>query len=128
MSSYVAGEMKNPTGAQVCLILGLAAILASSVLGLAALDKDVVTILTGIAAVAITIAGAFGWVKANQLSRSLNQVTESVDQVKEISNGRLTDVMNDNKALHEKMTALALLVTPPPVLAPTPVATPSDQQ
>lgn len=120
MSSYVAGEMKSPTGAQVCLILGLAAILASSVLGLAALDKDVVTILTGIAAVAITIAGAFGWIKANQLNRSLNQVTASVDQVKEVSNGRLTDVMNDNKELHEKLTALAMLITPPPV--------PSDQQ
>jgi len=112
--SNAADEMKNPTGAQVCLILGLAVILAGSVVGLAAMDKDVVTILTGVAAVAITIAGAFGWAKANQLSRSMTQVTESVDQVRELSNGRLTDVMNDNKALHEKLTSLAMLLQPPP--------------
>jgi hypothetical protein len=112
MSSAVA-ELKAVTGPQVCLILGLALILAGSVVGLAALGKDVVTILTGVAAVAITVAGAFGWAKANQLVRNFNEVSNSVDQVKELSNGRLTEVLDDNKKLHEQITALAMLVQPP---------------
>jgi cytochrome c biogenesis protein CcdA len=111
--SFVVSEVKQVTAAQVCLILGLAVILAGSVVGLAALGKDVVTILTGIAAVAITVAGAFGWAKANQLTRDLNQVNQNVDQVREISNGRLTAVLEDNKALHEKLQQ-ALTQLPPP--------------
>lgn len=113
MSTVAAPEMKNPTPpSQVCLILGLAGILAASVLGLAALGKDVVTILTGVAAVAITVGGAFGWAKANQLSRDLNQVNQNVDHVKEISNGRLTEVMEHNKILQDQVTQLAILVHP----------------
>jgi arginine exporter protein ArgO len=112
MSSSVT-ELKQVTGAQVCLILGLALILAGSVVGLAALGKDVVTILTGIAAVGITVAGAFGWAKANQLSRGLSQVSDNIDQVRDISNGRLTEVLDDNKRLHEQITALAIQIQPP---------------
>jgi methyl-accepting chemotaxis protein len=112
MSSAVA-ELKAVNAAQVCLILGLALILAGSVVGLAAMGKDVVTILTGVAAVAITVAGAFGWAKANQLVRNFNQVSDSVDQVRELSNGRLTEVLEENKRLNDKVTALAMLVQPP---------------
>ncbi len=113
MSVVAAPEVKNPTGPQVCLILGLALILAGSVVGLAALGKDVITILTGVAAVAITVAGAFGWAKANQLSRGLTQVSDNIDQVRDISNGRLTEVLDDNKRLHEQITALAIRIQPP---------------
>lgn len=107
-----APEMKNPTPAQVCLILGLALILAGSVFGLAALGKDVVTILTGVAAVAITVAGAFGWAKVQQLTRDVSQVNQGVDHVKEISNGRLTEVLDDNKRLNERIAALSILIPP----------------
>jgi hypothetical protein len=108
----MVSEMKNITPPQVCLILGLAIILAGSVVGLAALGKDVVTILTGVAAVAITVAGAFGWAKANQLSRDLSQVNDNVDHVKELSNGRLTEVLDQNRKLQERVTQLAILVQP----------------
>ena len=109
-----ASEMKQVSSQQVCLILGLALILAGSIIGLAAMDKDIVTILAGVGAVAVTVAGAFGFAKAQQITRDLGAVNQNVDHVKEISNGRLTTVLEDNKALHEKVTALALMVQAPP--------------
>lgn len=112
--SSVASEMKQVSSQQVCLILGIALILAGSVVGLAAMDKDVGSILAAVAAVAITVAGAFGWAKANQLSRDMGTVNQNMDHVKEVSNGRLTQVLEENKALNEKITALALLIQPPP--------------
>lgn len=111
--SSVAYEMKQLTSQQVCLILGLALILAGSVVGLAAMDKDVGSIFAAVAAVAITVGAAFGWAKANQLSRDMGTVNLNMDHVKEISNGRLTEVIEENKRLNEKLTALAMLVQPP---------------
>jgi flagellar motor component MotA len=107
MSSVAtADEMKNPTGAQVCLILGLALILAASVVGLAAMDKDVGSIFAAVGAVLITVAGAFGWAKATAIQKDVNHV-------KELSNGRITDLMESNKQLQDKVTAMAMMMVPP---------------
>lgn len=99
--------------AQVCLILGLALILAGSVVGLAALDKDVASIFAALAAVAITIGGSFGWAKVNQITKDLGNVNQNVNHVKELSNGRLTDMMETIKQQQDKITELAMLVQPP---------------
>jgi len=119
MSEAMAPEMKNITPPQVCLILGLALILAGSVVWLAALGEDIGSTFAALAAVAITIAGAFGYAKANQLTRNMDQVNQNVDHVKDLSNGRLTAVLDDNKALqgdirdlHERIAALSILITP----------------
>lgn len=111
--SASASEMRNPTGAQVCLILGICVILAGSVVSLAALNKDVGAIFAAVGAVIITVGAAFGWAKASQLQKDLGQVHQSVDVVKDISNGRMTQLLEDNKDLHEKLTALAMLMQPP---------------
>lgn len=111
--SLEAHEMKQVTPAQVCLILGLAFILAGSVVGLAAMNKDVGSILAAVAAVLITVAGAFGVVKVNQITSNLSQVNQNVDHVKELSNGRLTDLMDTVRQQQEKITELALQVKPP---------------
>lgn len=99
--------MKQVTPPQVCLILGLALILAASVVGLAAMNKDVGSIFAAVGAVLITVAGAFGYAKATQIQKD-------VSQVKELSNGRVTDLMDDNKKLHEQLTAMAILIPPKP--------------
>jgi hypothetical protein len=112
MSEATAPEMKNITPPQVCLILGLALILAGSVVWLAALGEDIGSTFAALAAVAITIAGAFGYAKANQLTRNMDQVNQNVDHVRELSNGRLSEVMDQNKKLQEQVTALAILVRP----------------
>lgn len=117
MLSAEALEMRQVTGPQVCLTLGLALILAGSVVGLAAMGKDVVTILAGLAAVAITVGGAFAAAKANQLTRDLTAVNQNVDHVKELSNGRLTDLLEDNKQLNAKLQEVLMLMPPPPQLA-----------
>lgn len=108
-----ASELRSVTSAQVCLILGLSLIGAATVVGLAALGKDVVTILTGVGAITLAIAGAFGWTKAQQLTRGISQVNTNVDHVKEISNGRLTEALDEVKSLNVQL-AQAMLRTPPP--------------
>lgn len=106
MYAPTAPEVKNPTAAQVCLVLGLALILAGSVVTLAAMNKDVGAIFTAVAAVVLLVAGAFGWTKASQIQRD-------VDHVKEISNGRVTQLLDDLANANQKLTALAMLVQPP---------------
>lgn len=111
--STMADEMKQVTSQQVCLILGLALILAASVVTLAALNKDVGATFYAVGAVVVSVGGAFGWAKLNQLTHNVNQVNESVDNVKDLSNGRLTEMIEDNKRLREQLTELALRVPPP---------------
>lgn len=113
MSPDAALEMKDLKGPQVCLILGLALILAGSAVGLAALGKDVVTIFTGVGAAIIAVGVAFGWAKVQQLTRGLHQVNENVDTVKEISNGRLTELLEQNRQLHIQNAELSRLLPPP---------------
>jgi hypothetical protein len=112
MSVASAAEMKQPTTQQVVLILGLAVIVAGTVVTLGLSGLDPVVILTGIAGIAATIFGAAGWAKARDVNQSLSQVSQNVEQVKELSNGRLTEVMEDNKRLHDQVAALSILVQP----------------
>jgi hypothetical protein len=118
MSVVSAAEMKQVTTTQVVLILGLATIVAATVVILALSGLDPVVILTGITTAAATMFGVAGWAKAKQVDQSLNQVNRNVDQVKDLSNGRLTEVMEDNKRLHDQVAALSILVQPVPLLEP----------
>lgn len=108
--------MKQVTTAQVVLILGLATIVATTVVVLALSGLDPVVILTGITTAAATMFGVAGWAKAKQVDQTLSQVNQNVDQVKDLSNGRLTEVMEDNKRLHDQIAALSILVQPNPAV------------
>lgn len=103
MSTYVAPEMRQLSTQQVVLFLGESAIMMAGIVVMALAHIDVVAILTGVATVAVVAMGALG----------IN-LKHNVDQIKDISNGRLTSVLDDNRELHEKLTALSLLVQPPP--------------
>lgn len=102
MSTVAVPEMKQVNVPQVVLILGMSLILMAGVVILAVNNKDVGAILGAVAAVGLGVAAAFGM--------TLNH---KVDQVKEMTNGRMTEVMADNKALNEKVAALSMLIQPP---------------
>jgi hypothetical protein len=101
MYSAVEPPMKQITMPQVILILGMAFIVMTGVVILAVFDKDVGSILQAITTMAVILLGAFG----------IHQ-NAKLDQVKDIANGRLTEVIEDNKRLNDRVAALALLVPP----------------
>ncbi len=105
MSPLVAAQLKNVTPPQVVLILGLSLILATTIIWLAVIGNDPVAIISGIAPILLLVGGAFGWAKVNDLKRD-------VGEVKSLSNGQLTDLREDNKALHEKVANLSMLIQP----------------
>jgi hypothetical protein len=108
MSPLVAAEMKNVTPPQVVLILGLSVILATTVIWLAAIGLDVVGIMSGLAPVVLLMAGAFGWAKVNDLKRDSTEI-------KQLSNGQLLELREDNKQLHERIAQLSMLIPSAPV-------------
>ena len=114
MSPIVAAEMKNVTPPQVVLILGLSAILAATIIWLASIGNDPVAIISGIAPILLLIGGAFGWAKVNDLKRDVGGVKDDVGEVRSLSNGQLTELREDNKALHNQVAALSMLVQRPP--------------
>lgn len=111
MSTYAAPEMRQVTVPQVILILGLALIVMAGTVIMALAGLDVVAILSGLVTVGLVVATLFG----------IN-LKHTVDQVKDISNGRLTEVLDANKSLtqvnhelHEKIASLSMLVPPPEI-------------
>ncbi len=88
----------------VVLALGLAAFLLTSVTLLTLHDKDVVPVLGAIGTLFLVGASVFGV--------SLNS---KMGRVEEASNGRLSQLMDENKRLNEEAKALALQLQPPPV-------------
>ncbi len=96
--------MKQISWPQAILTLGLALILMAGVVVLALNDKDVGAILGAVAAVAVVVMSGLGF-----------NLKHTLDQVKDISNGRMTDLLEDNKRLNERVTALAMNIVPPPL-------------
>lgn len=104
--SLVASEMKDVTTQQVVLILGLSALVAGVIIWLAILGLDPGQVLAGLSPFALLLGGLFGWAKVNDLKRD-------VGDVKEMSNGRLTQLQDDNKELHAKVASLSMYLQPP---------------
>lgn len=103
----------------VVLVLGLAAMLLGTVTFLSIKQQDVVSILASVGSLVVLIAGLFGY----------NNLTHKVEQVHDISNGRLTQLMEENKNLQTKLQAMALAMPPttpidapvsPPAVTPAP--------
>ena len=100
------------TWPQAVVILGLALMLMTSVTVLALNNKDVGAILSAVGGIILVVGGLFGFSLHNKVGR-----------VETIANGRLTEQIEMNQKLQEKIQALALLVTPPPLPEP-PAQTP----
>jgi hypothetical protein len=97
MSPTAVAEVRQVTYPQVVLILGLSAILMTGIIILSINGLDVAAIFSAVAIVALTVMGALG----------IN-LKHSVDQVKDLSNGRLDAMTKDNKELHQKLQDLAM--------------------
>jgi hypothetical protein len=120
--------VKQVTWPQVILLLGLTTALVGGVTLLALNDKSVTDILTVVVLVVVPILGGLG-------IQFTNAVSHKLDKVQETANGRLTEVMDDNKQLHEEnkrlqaqVAAHAIKSAPPdnhgPPIADTPSRTP----
>lgn len=92
------------TWQQAIVVLGLALMLMTSVTVLALNNKDVSAILSAVGGIILVVGGLFGFSLHNK-----------VDRVETMANGRLTEQIEANRELQNKVQALALLVQPPPV-------------
>lgn len=99
--------MKQVTWPQVILVLGLSTLLLTAVIILSIMNKDVGAVLAAVAVVLLSVLGVFGVDARNKLDHKM-------DQVKEISNGRLTDALYMVEKLQAQVTAFALSQPPPP--------------
>ncbi len=95
-------EVKTLSWSMIVLVLGITLLLLSAVVILALAGKDVATIFGAVGAVVIAVGTAFGW-----------SIHQQLGQVKEVANGRMTDVINQNKELQNQVTTLALRLPPP---------------
>ena len=107
MSSVLALEhpVKEVSWPQAFLLTALTTLLIAGVVILALAGKDVGTILAVAAVVIAPILGAFGI-----------SIHQGLQQVKDVANGRLTEILEDNKRLQAQVTALALSVEPKSVV------------
>ena len=108
-----SSEVKQVTWPQVILLLGLTTALVGGVTLLALNDKNVTDVLAVVVLVVLPILGGLG-------IQFTNSVQSKLDKVQETANGRLTEVMDNNKQLHEEnkrlqaqVAALAMQITPP---------------
>ena len=106
MSKLAAAEMKDIQLPAVILILGLSLIAAGTVIWLAILGLDPADILSGLAPIAILLGGYFGVTKVRDLKKD-------VVDVKELSNGRLTELTEENKRLNKMVAQLSMQIMPP---------------
>ena len=98
------------TWPQVALVLGLTALVLSAVTILALNHADVAAIMGAVGTVVVLVAGVFGY----HINSTLSRGNDTTNEVKVQSNGRMSDVLEQNQDLQRQLTALALLVTPPP--------------
>lgn len=101
------------TWPQVVLILGIVfAMLATTIL-LRLIGDDAGNILLSVVTSLMVVLGALGLVNNARQEAKIDQVTE-------MSNGRLNDVMEDNRKMRAELTQMALMVTVPPPSLPEP--------
>jgi hypothetical protein len=102
MYSTLEPTVRQVTVPQVILILGLSAIMMTGVIILSLNGQDVAAVFGTLTTLGVLAAGALGV-----------NVSKKLDQVKEISNGRLTEILEKNQKLQDQVTAMAMLLQPP---------------
>jgi hypothetical protein len=90
---------------QAVLALGITAIFFTTVIILTNLGVNVTEIMTTCVLLLISVLSVLGW-------RNQEKMDHKIEQVKETSNGRLSDVIEQNRQLQEQVTALALQIQP----------------
>jgi hypothetical protein len=106
-------KLMKVTWPQVVLILGIVfAMLATTIL-LRLIGDDAGNILLSVVTSLMVVLGALGLVNNARQEAKIDQVTE-------MSNGRLNDVMEDNRKMRAELTQMALMVTVPPPSLPEP--------
>lgn len=96
------------TWPQVTLILGTMLLFFGTLVGLTLLKVDAAAIMTTCVLLLLSVLGVLGY-------RSQGELREKVDQVKELSNGRITDLQDKNERLQQQVTDMALQMQPPKV-------------
>jgi uncharacterized membrane protein len=95
------------TWPQVTLILGTMALFFATLIILTKLQVDAAAIMTTCVLLLLSVLGVLGY-------RSQGELREKVDQVKELSNGRITELNARNEQLQTQVTEMALRLPPPP--------------
>ena len=104
--------MRGVTWPQVVLTLGVTFVFFATVITLAVLKQEVVTVIGAVVALFVTLMSVLGW-------RSQDRMDQKIDRVAEVSNGRLSEQIELNrqqreeiKSLHEQLTDMALRLPP----------------
>lgn len=93
------------TWPQVTLILGITLIYFTAIVVLTKLDVDAQSVMTTCVVLLLGLLGALGF-------RNQSEVTQKLDQVKDLSNGRIREVMEDNRRLQRRVEELAMRLPP----------------
>jgi hypothetical protein len=104
--------IKNPHVIWACVVIVFMMIGGAVVLS--ALDRDVSAIMNLAIIIGIPVLAALGVGGYQQVMSNMEQVKEVGNQVKDISNGRMTEMMDMVAKLHNEVTALALQVPAAP--------------
>lgn len=94
------------TWPQVALVLGTIFLFFSTLIGLTLLKVDAAAIMTTAVLLLLSLLAVLGY-------RSQGELRDKVAEVKELSNGRITDLQDRNERLQQQVTALALQLQPP---------------
>lgn len=89
------------TWPQATIVISLAFMLMTSVTILAWKGRDVGAVLSAVGGIILVVGGMFGFSLHNK-----------VDRVETMTNGRLTEQIEANQKLQDRVQALALLVQP----------------
>ena len=120
MCDQAVVPVRNLTWQQVILMLGLGVCMTVTVIFLAVKDKDVASILSAVSAFILAVVVGLGWSAKSQIEAKVDSVSNKTDQVKDVANGRTTELMemvknlqNEIAELHKSNVALALTQPPP---------------
>jgi hypothetical protein len=98
--------MRQVTWPQAVLALGVTALFFGTVLALTKMGVDAAQVMTTCVLLLLSVLGVLGW-------KNQDQMKEKIEEVKQLSNGRLDTLAEENKRLQNQVTALALQMQPP---------------
>lgn len=105
--------MRDITWRQIVLVLGLTGMLLFALLILTQEGKDAGSILGAFSVVLLAILAVFGNNASKNIDNKMEQVGSKIDEVKDLSNGRLTEALNTVNELHAQVVQLAMRMPPP---------------
>ena len=98
--------MRYVSWPQVVLALGITLLFFGTVLALTKMGVDAAQVMTTCVLLLLSVLGVLGW-------KNQDQMKEKIEEVKQLSNGRLDTLAAENKRLQDQVTALALQLQPP---------------